>query len=259
MIAKIKSVFQKKQGDTYIGLVDEDGLTKGSSKNEYSMSFSLCAYSKNNGPLEEKEAVVHKIIPSYDFSIEGLEPLTIVELTGEQISYHGQDRIRLISVNKTKTTHPELQKVLQKRLEPVTYKSEFFGTFLLDRRAGWFEAEAKWLGTEIELFLSGDLGDIPDLEAQAIQLFEKQAEWDSKIRARITQDLLRLKNDTWLDEDEDPLSEQEFQEKIQLDNFVVYKDGDFAAWYNDGDTFWGHSISVDGNLDGRLTEVGIHG
>lgn len=259
MLSKIKSAFKKKKGDTFIGLIDEDAVGKASFKDEYSMTFSLCAYTKNDEPLQEEEAVVHKIIPNFDYTIKGLEPLTIVELVGEQISYHGQNRINLSSIIKTKTSHPELQKVLEKRLVPVIFESEFFGNFLFDRRSNWFELKSTWLNAEIELFLSGDLSVIPELEKQAIHLFKEQSEWDLKFTNKIAKDLLALKNESWIEENEKPLTEEEFKGKIKLENLVIHNDGDFEAWYNDGDTFWGHSISLDGNLDGSLNEAGIHG
>lgn len=223
------------------------------------MTFSLCAYIKNESSIIEEEVVVHKKIPNFDYSIEGLEPLTMVELTGEQVVYHGQNRINLLSVINTKIHHSELQKILEERLTPVEFKSKFFGNFTLDRRVNWFETKTRWMDTEIVLFLSGDLNEVSELESQAVQLFERQTEWDLRFRNKITEDLLALKNECWIDENENPLTEQEFQEKISLESLIIHKNGDFEAWYNDGDTFWGHAISVDGNLDGQLNEAGIHG
>lgn len=259
MLSRIKSVLKKNKGDTFIGLIDENAVGKALFKEEYSMTFRLCAFIKNNEHLQEKEVVVYKRIPNFEYIIKGLEPLTIVEFTGEQISYHGQNRINLSSIIKTKTSHPELQKVLEKRLEPIIFKSEFFGNFLLDRRSNWFESKSMWLNEEIELFLSGDLSDIPELEKQAIQLFKEQSQWDLKFRNKIAKDLLTLRNENWIEEKENLLTEEEFIGKIKLENLVIHNEGDFEASYNDGDTFWGHCISIDGNLDGTLNEASIQG
>src|SRR5690606_1292634 len=122
----------------FIGLINENGMSRSSFQDESSITFSLCAYSRDRGPVEENEAFVYMKIPSLEYSVAGLEPLTIVEFTGEQISYHRQNRIILSSVIKTNSNHPELQSILDRRLEPVIYKSQKFGNFILDRRLDWF-------------------------------------------------------------------------------------------------------------------------
>ena len=68
MLSKIKSLFQSKSGDTFIGLIDEDGVGKGSSKDQCTMTFSFCAYINNDGILLENEAVIHKEIPNFDYN-----------------------------------------------------------------------------------------------------------------------------------------------------------------------------------------------
>lgn len=259
MLAKIKSLFRGKSGETFIGLIDEDGVAKGSSRDQFVMTFSFCAYIDSNGELQEKEAVLHKVIPNFDYKVKGLDPLTIIEVKGEQISYHGQNRINLSAIVKTDLDHSELKEIRDKRLKPVTFVSKFFGTFLLDRGANWFEIKAEWLNKEIDLLLSGSLDDLPELELQAITLFNKQNEWDQKFRKKIANDLLQLKNESWIEEDENPLTEIEFQGRINLENLQIYENGDFQAWYSDGDIFWGHSISLDGNLNGRLDDAGLQG
>ncbi|WP_299556949.1 DUF2262 domain-containing protein [Seonamhaeicola sp.] len=259
MISKIKSLFQPTKGDSFIGLIDEDGVGKSSFEGECSMTFGLCAYIKNNNPVETKEAVVHRKIPNMDYTIKGLEPLTIVEFRGEQIDYHGQNRINLLSIVKTESSNAVLEEILQKRLEPVEFKSEVFGSFILDRRSHWFETKAQWKNQQIELFLSGTLADIRGLESTAIKLFIESDKWDEKIKKKIASDLLSLKNESWIDENESPLSEKEFLSKITLESIVIHDEEDFEFWFNDGDIFWGHTISVEGNLNGHLDKAGIHG
>lgn len=249
----------KQNADTFIGLIGEDGVGRSSYMDECSMTFTLCAYVKNNGALQEDEVVVHRTIPDLEFSIEGLEPLTIVELTGDQIIYHGQNRINLSIVQKTGADHPELQDFLRRRLEPVVYASKDFGNFILDRRTNWFETKATWSGHEINLFLSGALSDMEQLVDQAKRLFDRQSDWDAKFRDRITDDLLSLKNENWTEEDEKLLSEQEFRERLKVDSIVIYVGDDFEAWFDDGNLFLGHSISVQGDLGGQLHKANLQG
>ncbi len=36
-------------------------------------------------------------------------------------------------------------------------------------------------------------------------------------------------------------------------------DGDFAAYYDDDDLFWGHVILVEGNINGEISDAYIAG
>ncbi|GHT22403.1 hypothetical protein FACS189430_04130 [Bacteroidia bacterium] len=56
--------------------------------------------------------------------------------------------------------------------------------------------------------------------------------------------LLKLKNDTWLDEDETEINEDEFIAKMKMESISFYANGAYSLYYADGDIFWGHSIVV---------------
>jgi len=71
--------------------------------------------------------------------------------------------------------------------------------------------------------------------------------------------LLSLKNETWLDEEEEPLSEKEFVQKITLDSIIAFSDRSFTIYFNDNDLFWGHAIAVDVNKERTLTDANIAG
>jgi hypothetical protein len=71
--------------------------------------------------------------------------------------------------------------------------------------------------------------------------------------------LLPLKNDTWLQKGESPLTEADFLKRMRLQSIWFGEDGSFEFWHNDGDLFWGHSIEVRGNLKDGLTEADIPG
>ncbi|MEZ4740528.1 MAG: DUF2262 domain-containing protein [Flavobacteriales bacterium] len=259
MRSRIKSLFTSPRADVFIGLIDENGVVRSSFKEECSISFTLCAYKKNNEALIEEEVYVTKKIPNFEYSIQGLEPLTIVELTGEQIVHHGQNRINLNAVIGTNSVHPELSSLLERRLEPVTYVSETFGLFYLNRRLGWFELKTSWKDREVELFLSGEVGRSADLDTTARTLFQHQHDWDPKFRRRISDNLLGLKNDSWLEETESPMTRDELEQRVSLNSIVVFDGEIFEAWFDDGDVFGGHGIRVVGNLNGDLDTAELHG
>ena len=73
------------------------------------------------------------------------------------------------------------------------------------------------------------------------------------------QELLPLKNENWLDEDEAELSPDEFKDRMTLESITVYPSGSFDFWHNDGDLFWGHSIQISGNLSDGPKHADIPG
>lgn len=259
LIGGLKSLFGKPRWDVFVGLISENGVVKSRFEDKYYLTFTLVAYGKNGGEIMEEHVVVRKEIPSMDYAIEGLEPLTVVKFKGEQVLYHDQNRIELKLIIKTNASHSKLAEVKTERQKPVTYESSRLGVFTLYRQVNWFERIVDWNGNEIKLCLSGELRTVEGLEETAVQLCEQQEMWDERLRAQISKELLDVKNDSWLEEDEFPLTEREFLACLTLESLTVYGKGEFEAWYNDGDAFWGHAVSVSANVDGTLGDCGIHG
>lgn len=144
--------------------------------------------------------------------------------------------------------------------KPVTREDEAFGTLQLNRGLGWWEVTATWAGETVDLQLSAE--DEAGLEATlatARALWEDEAGWSERIQAFAVQELLPLKNDSWLGEDEEPLTPAAFRARMRLDAITVYPDGEFTFWHDDGDLFWGHSIQVNGTLLEGPTDADIPG
>lgn len=69
----------------------------------------------------------------------------------------------------------------------------------------------------------------------------------NKVKLYASAELLPVKNDEWLEEDEDLVTEDIFTETIELSSVMIFSDGSFEVYFNDNDLFWGHSIKVDIN------------
>ena len=141
----------------------------------------------------------------------------------------------------------ELNQHAEQLQKPVTLEDAIFGTFTLDRRVDWFTAEVVWDGKPILLNLS-ESTEVRETLRMAHLLWERQDEWNRRIRDFAVQKLLSLKNDNWLDEDDAELTPDEFKDRMTLDSITMNADGSFDFWHNDGDLFWGHSIQIGGNL-----------
>jgi len=154
----------------------------------------------------------------------------------------------------------ELQKIASELQKPVVFPAKQFGDLVLDRSIDWFEGETQWNGQTIRItFLAVD-DTVSDEDLKIAEaLWSDQAGWKKRIAEYIVKELLELKNDAWLDEDESELTAEQFLAAIELTSITISYDGEFEFWYDDGDLFWGHSISVSGNLKEGLTDAGIQG
>jgi hypothetical protein len=75
----------------------------------------------------------------------------------------------------------------------------------------------------------------------------------------IIRDLLSLKNDSWLDEDKAALSREKFIEKICLTSIDFDEKAGINLHYDDGDTFFGHTIVVEISSKREIKEASIAG
>jgi len=249
----------KSNNDIFTGIVTEDGVVKSSFMEETSMSFTLCAYIKNDLEVIQDDIHVTKKIRSIDTKVKGIEPLTIVQISGEEFTHHDQKRIRLNKVLKSNIHNDRLEQILAKRKEPVIYESATLGKFELDRRLDWYEGKTDWNGKLIDVFLSGELEKLDNTEKNAILIVQNQKDWDNYMKEKICNELLTLKNDSWLEEDEKPLTVDEFISKIYLESITVNNTDDFQMCFNDGDIFWGHAITVETDLLKNIEDIGIAG
>lgn len=249
----------KGKKDIFTGIVTEDGVVKSSFMDETSMSFTFCAYIKNDSDVIEDHIYVTKEIPSIDKKVKGIEPLTIIQISGKEFTHHDQKRIRLNKVLKSNVDNNRLERILAKRKEPVIYESTKLGKFELDRQLDWYEGKTDWNGKLIDVFLSGELDKLDYTEQNALLIVQNQQGWDNFIKEKICKELLTLKNDSWLDEDEKPLTANEFISKIYLESITINNTDDFQMCFNDGDIFWGHAIIVETDLKKNIEDIGIAG
>ena len=58
------------------------------------------------------------------------------------------------------------------------------------------------------------------------------------------ENLLELKNEAWIDEEEEPVTAEQFMQLMTLEGFSCESDGTVIFYFEDGDLFWGHCIEV---------------
>lgn len=82
--------------------------------------------------------------------------------------------------------------------------------------------------------------------------------WEPMLVA-MTDQLLTLKNDAWLEEDEEEISKEEFQQRVALSGLAFYADGSAAIYCDDDDLFFGHTIEISVDEDGKYHTAHLAG
>lgn len=132
------------------------------------------------------------------------------------------------------------------------------GDFLLDRQYKWYEMKTPDCG----FTLDADEGSDETCEA-ALATYKKHEmnmpELDRQLRAYAAGHMLDTANDWLGDADEEPITADQFADRITLSGLAFRNDGSIEAYYDDGDIFWGHCIIVRMDKNGAVKDAEIAG
>ncbi len=176
----------------------------------------------------------------------------------------------LVDVIERSVQHSGLERVLEAYKKPVLLE-DACGRFQLERQFDWFSGQVDWLGESCRVALSCD-EDGGETAAAALEIFRKiyaaSGEWDRKFRAFAAAELTELANEWNEDEDDEDdseenvsgeITEKAFAERIRISELSVQPDGDYTAYYDDDDLFYGHVIVIEGNVDTGMESAQIAG
>ncbi|PHV09947.1 DUF2262 domain-containing protein [Chitinimonas sp. BJB300] len=229
----------------------------------WSLNLNLIAWRIPGGPVRNTHLSVSKIVSDEELRAlqNSIKSESIVAFQGKlcESSPFGDARAQLISL-LDRPSDNELELILSQFRQPVEIIDSVVGRLVLNKSVNWFEGKVTWLGKHIEIAVSvDDDGNPADSLKTAKALLEAMEQWANKVNDYAADELLELKNDNWLGEDESPLSKAAFINRMQLNSITAYPHGDFDFWHHDGDLFWGHSIQVSGSLSEGLTCADIAG
>lgn len=247
------------------GVVEVEGIVSPSSQggwpdsDDYSVHcFSFTAWRYPAGQVVSKElTILRPVDPDADWFSE------FPELSIHRIRVlMSADESRAIFASKStyEAEADQLTEIAEELVKPVVINTERFGDLTLDRSIGWFEGDVEWNDESIRItFHTDETQDISAGLKVAEKLWDEQIAWKQKVDDYAVLELLDLKNDNWLSEDEPTLDSDQFKSRMTLETISVHPDGKFEFWHDDGDLFWGHSIQVSGSLEEGLTQADIPG
>jgi hypothetical protein len=247
-----------------VAVVGPNGPGAGRFRGEdlWTMSFTLDAWRVDGGQIQTRPLTLRRKVT--DEELKTLQtlilPYEVIRLNARVVadSALGGPQGLLEAFVGRESSDAELNHFAEQLQKPVTFDDPLLGTFTLDRRVDWFTGQVVWAGEPISLNLSRS-ADAQAALKTAHALWQNQNEWSRRVREFAVEELLPLKNDTWLDEGEAEQTPDEFKDRMTLESITVDADGCFDFWHNDGDLFWGHSIQISGSLSEGPTRADIPG
>ena len=150
--------------------------------------------------------------------------------------------------------------------KPVNIEDEVLGTLKLNRDFGLLDGKILWNEKEVSLALEIDLEDEETwdtVRSIAHKVMADRESWDKSMREFAAKELTGLANEWQADDDEkknaDPITEEGFAQRITLSELSLTYEGDFTAYFDDDDMFWGHTVEVCGSLENGIESANIAG
>jgi hypothetical protein len=117
--------------------------------------------------------------------------------------------------------------------------------------------EGKWdfvLGHTVNIIVYLSSNKTPELFHVFLESVKTK---DLEFRQMAAQNLLKLYNETW-SEDDTAISETEFAERIKINSISFDEEKDYVSvYYDDADLFAGHEIKVDVSFDGTVLKADL--
>ena len=236
---------------------------KGGKETMWNLNVELIAWRVADGPLQDSELKISKRVT--DEELKRLQKLlrseTLVAISAKlcEHSPFGDARAQLGEV-LAPPDDAALSAKLAAYIQPVEMHDPLLGKLVLNKAVNWFDGKATWLGQEVRFSVEPDDDNSPAPALQAAKsLWEAAGEWDEKARRYAAEEMLENKIENWLEEGEAELTIEQFMANMRLNSITFGPGGNVDFWFDDGDMFWGHAITVSGSLAEGFTDASIAG
>ena len=252
------------------------GCSKAGVSTLWTASASLLAYVDANGKLENGEGRVvwpiteaeykdksnwyNKLCPETTYRLKVRELIDKTVPEGRLPSFY--NRFMLVEILEKDPQITELTDVLTEYRRPIYLTDDTLGKFCLNKHLKFFEGKINWLGNNVRVYLDINMNDEATWQASLENirhLFLQQKQLDADFRSFAANKLTVLAND-WRESDETPkITQANFAKRISINSISIDYDGHYSMYYNDDDMFYGHSVTVAGDLANGPKSANIEG
>lgn len=164
----------------------------------------------------------------------------------------------LEAIDESEPDDAQLMSVRSKLIVEKQHEDNQFGVLTYDRGLKWYIGETDFAGQRIKIHLeaSTDSELVEAIEGARVLWGDQQA-WLERCKLKAVEDLLDLKNESWLGPGESPATAASFVSALRVDCVNVNASGAFGIDFDAGDLFWGHAVVVEGSVNGGPTLADI--
>ena len=158
----------------------------------------------------------------------------------------------------------QFEKPKKLEVKNKTIKIPLLGNLTYNDKLEWYEGKLKVENKVIEVSVYN--AEPNELE-KLISFVDKQinAKFYEEMLLKMENKMINLKNEAWLDEDEEtgedepPITIENFRKRISISSIVFYDDCSVSIYCNDDDIFWGHSIDISVDKNGKYKDANLAG
>ena len=228
------------------GVVDASGAGgfKLQGEDAWTLMFSFDAWRFSGNKLRYDKLTLRMLIieEKLETMKETINPFDVLHVRAgvvENSVYTGAQGL-LVELVSCISSDRELNSHAEELRKPVLFSDSFFGLFSLDRKLNWYQSETLWKSKFIRLNLSMDNCEDEKLVLKvARSLWNSQQSWSQRIYDYVVANLPALKSTPWLDEGEEMVTPERFENRMKIETITVYPDCSFEFWYNDSETIFG--------------------
>jgi hypothetical protein len=134
------------------------------------------------------------------------------------------------------------------------------GRLTWDDNLDWYSGKIECGGLPVDVSMIRDAtGSVDIALTRARNVVRNSNKYVQLARTYAVERLLDLKNDNWLDENEEPLTPADFMGRMTLESMVFGPNGDITYYHRDGGMFWGHCIQICVDAKDKCTGADIPG
>jgi len=248
------------------GVVSASGVSGGKARGQefWSLLLTLDAWRVGTDPVRTESLMLRRRVTDEELKAfqETIDSETVIKVRARvtEDNVFGSPQGQLEEFLGAVSDDTELHSCLAELQKPVIHSDRRFGPLTFDRSIRWYAGTARWNGKLIDLNVNAETEDeLLQALAVAYTLWDNESNWHQRVIDYAVEELLPLKNDSWLGDDETEFTPDQFKNQMTLEAICVYADGGFEFWHNDGDLFWGHSIQIGGTLSEGLDCADIPG